>query len=147
MHDIDTRLQAYLATALAQPFDWATHNCCHFAAGWVRTVEGVDALAGMPALSGAGSARRLLRWLGGLPAAVTLRLGREPVPGVQARVGDLVAMPMDRLGTRGMAVGICCGLSAALDDAPVAVFIGPDFAAYWPTADAPHCWPLRAAAA
>lgn len=143
---MDERLSAYLTTALARPFDWATHNCCHFAAGWVRTVEGVDALAGMPPLTGAGSARRLLRWLGGLPAAVTLRLGREPVPGAQARVGDVVALPLAALGGQPghYTVGICAGVSAALG-VSVSVFVTDTAAIYWPTAEASHAWHVQSA--
>lgn len=145
--DIERRLQVYLVDALARPFDWAVRNCCHLGARWVAEVEGRDPMAGLPATPDARSARVLLARLGGLAAAWTRQLGRDPVAGSLARVGDLVAMPMARLGGRGDAVGICCGLSAALGES-VAVFIDEQAAAvFWPTAEATHCWPLRPAVA
>lgn len=143
---VEPLLQAYLDTALARPFDWAVHHCCHFAGAWVHAAEGLDPLADLPRVASARAAHRLVRRLGGLPAAVTARLGRAPVPGAQARLGDVVAMPMARLGGSGEALGICCGASAALGE-PVSVFIADAGAAvFWPTADATHCWPLRVAA-
>lgn len=143
---LSSRLDLYLAKALARPFDWAEHNCCHFAAGWVREIEGTDPLRNLPPLDGARSARRLLRWLGGLPTAVTQRLGRDPIQPAQCGLGDLVALPLERLGKQrpGYTLGICCGESAALAPATVAVFLREDGGAiWWPTADASHAWALR----
>jgi hypothetical protein len=142
-----SRLDAYLVRALARPFDWAEYNCCHFAAGWVRAVEGRDPLDNLPPLDGARSARRLLRWLGGLPAAVTQRLGRAPIEPAQCKMGDLVALPLQRLGKQrpGYTLGICCGESAALVPATVAVFLREGGGAiWWPTSDCSHAWAVRA---
>ena len=137
------RLDAYCRAAAAQPFDWATHNCCHFAGGWVRLVEGVDPLAGMPRLAGARDARRLVRWLGGLAEAVTLRLEREPIAPARARLGDVVLLPLSRIGGgHGNCVGICVGPSAALG-AQVAMYLTEAAAVYWPVAEASHAWALR----
>lgn len=139
------RLNAYLMQACARPFSWAEHNCCHFAGGWVREVEGRDPLAGMPPLNGERSARRLVRWLGGLAEAVTLRLEREPIAPARARVGDVVLLPLSRVaGGHGNCVGICVGPSAALG-AQVAVYLTEQAAIYWPVADATHAWRIGSA--
>lgn len=138
------RLDEYLTAQASLPFDWETHNCCHFAGGWVREIEGTDPLANLPELTGQHDALRLLRSFGGLPAAVTRHLRREPVAPTLARLGDVVALPLERLGGKPgrYSIGICAGIGAALG-ASVSVFGLASGCAFWPTAEASHCWALR----
>jgi hypothetical protein len=107
-----------LALYLSEPrgaFDWASANCCHFAAGWVKRMTGRDPMAGLPATAGAHQARRLVRALGGdLKAAWTRQLGIEPAPADQAQPGDVVLALMNEGGA---AVGVCAGLMAIFIDA------------------------------
>lgn len=134
-------LDEYLTAQASLPFDWATHNCCHFVGGWVREVEGVDPMASMPEMASKHEALRLLRSLGGLPAAVTRHLRRAPVAPGLVRVGDVVAMPLERLGGKPgrHSLGICVGLGAATGEL-VAVFQAEAGCVFWPTLDAQHAW-------
>jgi hypothetical protein len=122
------RLAEYLGRRHA--FDWATANCCHFAAGWVTEVEGADAMSGI-ATPTVRSAVSLVRAFGGLSAAITRRLGREPIAPTLARVGDVVLM--DGLGPCGAMVGICAGRTA------VFVTEHGDIA-HQPMSEAAHAW-------
>lgn len=110
------RLADYLAAVHGRPFDWAAFNCCHFAAGWVKHATGRDPMEGLPATASAREALHLVRQLGGsVRAAWTQRLGVPELPAAQARVGDVVLLPVPedlRGAGPGEVVGICAGLSA-----------------------------------
>jgi hypothetical protein len=105
----------FLATQDSRPFDWATANCCHFAAAWVRFAEGVDPMAGTPTTTTATAALRVIQRLGGMQQAWSKQLGREPIHPGLAQVGDVVLMTSD--GETGSILGICNGMSViALDE-------------------------------
>lgn len=110
------QLDAYLQARGTAAWRWDTSNCAHFAGGWICWATQDDPLDGLPPTPTPSAARALVDRLGGsMQAAVTLRLGREPVAPALARVGDIVLLPG---GVVGGALGICAGLSAlALDDA------------------------------
>lgn len=134
---IARRLEAYLAEA-ARPFDWASHNCCQFAARWVQQAEGLDAMPLVPTPD-AASAWRLIHSYGGLPEAITEQLGRAPIPVGSAQVGDVVAMPLERLGGANgrYTVGLCNGR--------VSVYLLEDGAHLtWPTLEASYAWRVEA---
>jgi hypothetical protein len=104
-------LQLYLADVSARRFDWASWNCCHFAARWVQLLTGLQVMAGLPPMHSRLTAHRLIGELGGSLGAVWTRwLGCEPVPATLAHAGDVVIV---RLGDH-EAVGICCGRTAAV---------------------------------
>lgn len=103
-------LQTFLQPWYAQRFDWAQRNCCHFVAAWVRAREAFDPLAGLAPMP--GTQRRVLRYagrLGGLCKAWTKQMGRAPVRGELAQLGDVVLFA---LGAHHEVVGICNGRTA-----------------------------------
>lgn len=105
---IASALSGYLAAC--PPFDWATHNCTHFAAGWLQLVEG--AAPPLPAVADGPTAHRAVRRLGAdLADATTRQLGRALQPAAQARPGDLVLVPAPH-GSHALA--ICAGRTAAV---------------------------------
>ncbi|GCL61485.1 DUF6950 family protein [Pseudaquabacterium pictum] len=127
---IASRLTDYLGAC--PPFDWAAHNCTHFAAGWLQQVEG--AAPNLPAVAGPVPAMRAIWRLGtDLADATTRVLGRQPLPAAQARVGDLVQVPAPQ---GGQALGICAGRTAAL--------ITPAGVAHVDMAAAVQCWAVQA---
>lgn len=110
-------LASYLDQADGRgPFDWRTHNCSHFAAGWWQACTGVDALQGitMPA-----SANEALRWLarrGGLFVDVVAeRIDRARIDPRLAQPGDVLIVNAGWFqGGIGAALGICDGRRAVL---------------------------------
>lgn len=91
--DWPERLAAYLLANAGRRFAWGAHDCVRFAAGAVQTITGRDLL---PAdWADRTGAARLLRALGGLPAAVGSVLPELPGPALAQR-GDvlLVAAPV-----------------------------------------------------
>jgi hypothetical protein len=112
-------LCGYLDIAAREPFSWQRHNCTHFAAGWWHLMTGCDALAGLTMPAGPAACRRQLRDMGmPLVDLVGQRTGRAAIPASFAQVGDLVAVPTTALtggdNGAGVALGICCGRTAAL---------------------------------
>lgn len=130
-------VHASLAAYLAQwepRFDWS-HNCAHFAAGWVRWHTGLDALVGLQHL------RTLHEWRDqvgtGIAETVSQRLRVLPVLATLAQAGDVVLVQTLR-GTAltGGALGICAGRTAmVLDDAGAVHHV--------PMTEASCAWPLR----
>lgn len=108
---VGVRLDAYAQRQRERgAFDWGTNNCCHFAAGWVRECEGLDA---MPLLltPDRKAALRLIQSYGGLAAAVSQQLGRAPIAPAHAAVGDVLLFKLPG----GMpALGLCNGRKAFL---------------------------------
>lgn len=110
-------LAGYLAALPRKPFDWRTHNCCHWAAGWVRHATGLDPMQGLRATPTLRAALRMEQAMGGMQAAVSARLGCESVPAADAQAGDLVlflqpAQHARRRGGVGAVVAVCLGLDA-----------------------------------
>lgn len=107
-------LEDYLHLWSGRKFDWNNHTtCAHFAAGWVRLIEGWDPMAGTPKFWGVFGARTLLQrdFGGSLLDASTQLLGRAPLPTPRmAQVGDIVLLPGSWFG----ALGICNGLRVAV---------------------------------
>lgn len=102
-------LEDYLDLWRAMHFRWASANCaCHFAAGWVRLIEGRLDLADIE-IGSAMDAARVVASHGGLSEATTQRLGRASIDPKQAKVGDLVLLPGPHFG----ALGICNASTAA----------------------------------
>lgn len=130
---IPSRLDDYLRRCPA--FDWQRHNCCQFAAAWVREVEGTGPAA--PGASGALEAQRHIARRGGsLREAVTRALHRAPLAGSQARPGDLVLVVGLHWPAR-QAVGICAGRTAVL--------LGHEGPQHVPMAAASVAWRVGAA--
>lgn len=103
-------LEKFIQSYPAQ-FEWSSNNCCHFANAWVKSVEGRDALAGLPQLGDRRSTlRTLVRLFGTLEFAVSRQLGREPVPVSLAQVGDLVLIRHEEV----KALAICAGRTAVM---------------------------------
>lgn len=115
-------LSQYLARPVA-PFDWATRNCCHFAAAWVREREGFDPMEGLARTESEEAAREQISALGGdLARAWANRMGREPIDVRFAQEGDVVIVPANVEG--GLAAGICTGeaIAALMESGAVAFF-------------------------
>ncbi len=105
-------LDAYLDQHAGQPFCWRTHNCAHFAAGWVRHVRGVDLLQPWgPLMQQTRTALRRLRAEGGHLVVADKALGAH-LPGQYAARGDVVLLAgwgcMAKRYT-GAAWGLCTG--------------------------------------
>ena len=98
-------LDDYIASKQAQPFAWADHDCCTFAAGWVQIATGHDPMHGLRDLRSARPALRKLATLGGLLAAVDGLLGQH-LPGAFAQAGDVA---MVTLGKNRAAMAVCNG--------------------------------------
>ena len=116
-------------TAAYQAFSWATHNCCHFAAGWVRFAGAGNPMHDLPPTPTLRAALRLLARLGGgLRAAWSRQLGSEPIAATLAQAGDVVLLPSNAAGT-GYAVGVCTGRQAAAQASDGAIVFVPMTAA------------------
>ena len=99
-------LAAHLHAAQHQPFEWAVHDCCTFAAAAVQAITGADPMADLRATYASQlQAARVLKGQGGLHAAVSARLG-PPKPVLLAGRGDVVLFEMADTGS---ALGICTG--------------------------------------
>lgn len=107
-HDLD----AYLQRHAGQPFCWRTHNCAHFAAGWVREVRGVDLLHSWgPLMKSTRHALRRLKAEGGHQTVADRALGPH-MPGQYAARGDVVLLQgwgAHAARYTGSAWGICTG--------------------------------------
>ena len=109
--DWQQRLDDYIADNMAVPFDWQTHNCTTFAAGWVREATGCTNT--VPESASARQALRAVQAHGGLHANACKWLG-EPVPGAFARCGDVVLLHVPRSRNRtSKAFGVCVGAVVA----------------------------------
>jgi hypothetical protein len=104
------RLEDYVRRCNQRAFHWSRNNCCHFAAGWVEEVLGIDTMAGLPPTHDARAARQLLRSLasGDLREAVSQRLGVRPMRAELAATGDVVML--ETSAGIGYALGICSGM-------------------------------------
>jgi len=132
MTSLAIRLEAYVQqTSALGAFDWATRNCCQFAAAWVREVEGLDAMPLVPTPD-AKAAWRLIASYGGLAEAITEQLGRAPVAPADAQVGDVVMVPLPAEPGR-VSVGICNGRTSLLLGADGVIVPVP-------TVSATHAW-------
>jgi len=125
------QLAQFLANYPVRPFAWGTHTCVHFAAAWVQACEGVNPLPALdPGMTQCQALRELLRHGPNLAAAVSARLGRQPLAPALAWVGDLVLSPAPLCGQGeavvgvGQALGLCCGRTAVhLDEHGAAVHL------------------------
>lgn len=128
------QLAAYAASYAGTKFDWATSNCCHFAAGWVRQVTGRDPMAGVPLTRNAFGARRQIARMGGsLRSAWTSAMQAEPISPKLASIGDVVLFDVGANG----AVGICAGRTSV-------VALADGCIAHVPTLDADAAWRVLA---
>lgn len=127
-------LGLYLTQGMQRPFSWPLANCVHFAAGWVDRIEGGALLATLPQPANERAALRAMARHGGLEAAVTRALAREPVPVALARLGDVVLL---RLGRGTPALGLCAGRTTAYVDLAGACI-------HLPTLDGVVAWHLEA---
>lgn len=101
-------LAACLQAVATTPFAWGRHDCCTFAGDAVQAIRGADPMADLRgAYKSQRSAAKVLKAEGGLPAAVSRRLG-EPKAPLLAQRGDVVLFTMQ--GT-GPALGVCTGSS------------------------------------
>lgn len=125
---IASRLDDYLAAC--PPFDWRTHNCGHFAAGWLQVAEGAAPPA--PVLACGAAYRLSLRRLQvDLAGYMTHTLQRQPVPPSSARPGDLLLWACNN--RQGLA--ICTGRTAA--------GISPAGVQHMAMQHATQAWPVR----
>jgi hypothetical protein len=99
-------LATHLSAVQAIPFGWSTHDCCTFAGDAVRAITGTDPMADLRGTySTALQAAKVLQAEGGLPVAVSKRLGFGKLPALAQR-GDVILFNMHG---HGPALGICTG--------------------------------------
>ncbi len=90
LQDWQIRFEGFIAQRSAKPFTWGTNDCAVFAADCVQALTGVD--VAQPSLRKHKTelqAARLLKRHGGVVGIATAALG-QPVPAMQAQVGDVV---------------------------------------------------------
>jgi len=100
------KLDEYMDSRREKPFDWHRNNCGHFVAGWVEKMEGKT--VELPETLKAQA--RLKARDGGVPAAVTRALNRQPLDEESfAQTGDVAAVLLP--GKRGdrYSLGIVSG--------------------------------------
>ena len=103
-------LDGFFSSKEDTPFEWGTHDCCTFAADWVKLATGIDPMEDLRGLDSAIAAHRALSEAGGMLAAVDLRMGPH-LTGPFAHAGD-VAMTTSETGSKVMAV--CVGAHLAV---------------------------------
>lgn len=69
-------LAEYLTKHLSTPFKWGEHDCVTFANNWVKEARGVDHLLGEGSWSDGRAAKRRIKSVGGLEAAISRRLNK-----------------------------------------------------------------------
>lgn len=106
-------LQRHVEAWSGRSFDWQTANCAHFVSGWFNAREGVGVV--LPAITGPRDAAKVVRDYGGLAAAVTESILREPVDSRLAQLGDIVLFDGEHVGT----LGLCNGRDAFVLDGGV----------------------------
>lgn len=109
--DWPERLAAFLEARRDRAFAWGSHDCVLMAADWVLEATGTDPIEGWRGRwSSASQAARLLEQAGGVPGAVTARLG-EPLHNVLAAIrGDIAFVKHDGRKTLGVVTdaGLAC---------------------------------------
>lgn len=108
--DWPQRLDAYIESRRATPFEYGSHDCCLFADGAVVAITGESRMASFDYTSRLG-AERLIRGAGTLDALVNRALG-EPVHPSQAGRGDVVMADLEHGATVGVCLGAVCAFAA-----------------------------------
>lgn len=109
--DWPERLSAFLEARRDRPFEWGAHDCVLMAADWVVEATGVDPIDGWRGRwSSASQAARMLAQAGGVPGAVTERLGRPLESVLLAGRGDIGLFIHDGRKTLGVVTdaGLAC---------------------------------------
>lgn len=113
-------------------FEWGRHDCCLFAADWVRECLGVDPAAAVRGnYSSALGAGRVSREAGCPPETHGAEwwpghAGLEEIAPLRAQRGDLVSVAANQLWTpnaAGMSLGIVTGRTAAAPGMEGLVFL------------------------
>ena len=102
--DWPLRLIDFIEAASGRPFSWGEHDCCLFAADWVREATGSDPAAGYRGRyrSRSGAARLLREIAGGEVETAASRALGLPLPSpLLARRGDVALVA----GALGVVVG------------------------------------------
>ncbi len=104
--DWRTRLDAYLASVAAEPFQYGRLDCALFAAGAVEAMTGGDPVAGIGPYTTLKGGLKALSKAGFRSPEHVVGLHFDPVPTALAQVGDIAAVEQ----TEGMpALGIVAG--------------------------------------
>lgn len=109
--DWPERLNAFIDARRDRPFAWGTHDCVLMAADWVLEATGVDPIEGWRGRwSSASQATRMLQQAGGVPGAVTARLGKPLDSVLLASRGDIALFVHDGRTTVGVVTdaGLAC---------------------------------------
>lgn len=96
-------LDAFVEARRHAPFKWGEHDCCLFAADWVRECRGFDPAEKLRGYTTALGAMRRVRLLGDTVEDLPAALGFEPVAAAHAARGDMVSVQTDT----GPAIAIC----------------------------------------
>jgi len=112
-------LVAEVHLCMRRPFVWGAHDCALMAAGIVHAIAGVDHMNDLRGTyHTATGARRVLRRLGGLDAALTARMGAPRGDLNHAMRGDVVVIDTPL----GRSAGICLGSESVFPSLTGAVF-------------------------
>jgi hypothetical protein len=118
------KLALFVEEKRAQPFDWASNNCCFFACDWLAILMGVDPAADFrDEVTSALSAARALELRGGVDEIAIRACDRWRWPEVAptlAQRGDIVEVHTEH----GPALGVCLGLRSAFAGAVGVEFRG-----------------------
>ncbi len=102
--DWPSRLSDFIEAARRRPFSWGRHDCCLFAADWVREATGADPAADWRGrYRSASGARRILRqhFDGDVAAVATAVLGEPLASPLLAQRGDVALVD----GALGVVIG------------------------------------------
>jgi hypothetical protein len=106
-------LTRYLENQTAA-FDWKTHNCAHFAGGYVQLAEGHDPLEDMAMAMTETGTHKLIKRRGGMAQMITGQMARPSISARFAQIGDLVLVPISAENEEAFSIGLCCGECAAV---------------------------------
>jgi hypothetical protein len=129
-----TALTEYLA-AWPRRFDWQTHHCGAFVAGWIERATGRPALDAMPRVSGMREWCRYVDDSGGMLALTSELLRCQHIDPMRSAPGDILLFPGESgCGALGIRLHVQAG--AVLSAAGAVVLCRLDHAqAAWPLSE------------
>jgi hypothetical protein len=105
--DWQLRLERFARARRGEKFSWGENDCALFAADAVEALTGERVAQALRGHQTAREALRTLAAVGGIRGLATRALG-EPIPVLQARIGDVVVIPTGKRE----ALAVCNGGTA-----------------------------------
>lgn len=138
----ETALDAYLDETYEKPFEYGTHDCCLFAAGWIERVLGVDVATEYRGryMTALGAARLIRKVTGG-------GTPEDCMDKAAADFDHIVAHPSIWYAQRGDIVSLETGGHVSLGivdlDGRTAWFLSDNEMTRYPIAECKRAWHLK----